>query len=97
MVAIGKKGKLIHVATLKPFNQQEFYRLVNDCPLIATLENHTVNGGLGGLIAETLTQKAHPARLTRLGTQDTFTESGNSRQLKAKYGISGEALFNALR
>lgn len=97
LVASGKKGKLIHVATLKPFNQQEFYRLGNDCPLIATLENHTVNGGLGGLIAETLAQKAHPARLTRLGTQDTFTESGNSRQLKAKYGISGEALFNALR
>ena len=45
LVASGKKGKLIHVATLKPFNQQEFYRLVNDCPLIATLENHTVNGG----------------------------------------------------
>ena len=73
------------------------YRLVEGCPLIATLENHTVNGGLGGLIAETLAQKAHPARLTRLGTQDTFTESGNSRQLKAKYGISGDALFNALR
>ena len=97
LLASGKKGKLIHVATLKPFNEQAFYQLVEGCPLIATLENHTVNGGLGGLIAETRAQKAHPARLTRLGTPDTFTESGNSRQLKAKYGISGEALFAALR
>ena len=97
LVASGKKGKLIHVATLKPFNQQEFYALVADCPQIATLENHTVNGGLGGQVAEAMAQAAHPARLTRLGTQDTFTESGNSRQLKAKYGISGEALYNALR
>ena len=97
LIASGKKGKLIHVATLKPFNQQEFYALVADCPQIATLENHTVNGGLGGQVAEAMAQAAHPARLTRLGTQDTFTESGNSRQLKAKYGISGEALYNALR
>uniref|UniRef100_UPI0035C77B6F transketolase C-terminal domain-containing protein n=1 Tax=Serratia quinivorans TaxID=137545 RepID=UPI0035C77B6F len=88
LIASGKKGKLIHVATLKPFNQQEFYALVADCPQIATLENHTVNGGLGGQVAEAMAQAAHPARLTRLGTQDTFTESGNSRQLKAKYGIS---------
>ncbi|MCP6559475.1 transketolase, partial [Klebsiella pneumoniae] len=42
LVTSGKKGKLIHVATLKPFNQQEFYALVADCPQIATLENHTV-------------------------------------------------------
>lgn len=96
LLASGKKGKLIHVATLKPFNQQAFFTLIEGCPVIASLENHTVNGGLGGQIAETLAQVAHPARLTRLGTQDTFTESGNSRQLKAKYGISGDALYRAL-
>lgn len=96
LLASGKKGKLIHVATLKPFNQQALYALIEGCPVIASLENHTVNGGLGGQIAETLAQVAHPARLTRLGTQDTFTESGNSRQLKTKYGISGDALYRAL-
>lgn len=56
LIASGKKGKLIHVATLKPFNQQEFYALVADCPQIATLENHTVNGGLGGRVAEAMAQ-----------------------------------------
>ena len=96
LLAGGKKGRLIHVAQLKPFNHKAFAALVADCPLIATLENHSVNGGLGGQIAEAMAQAAHPARLIRLGTQDTFTESGNSRQLKEKYGISGEALYHAL-
>jgi transketolase len=96
LLAGGKKGKLIHVATLKPFNYPAFYALVKHCPQIVTLENHTINGGLGGLIAEAMAQIAHPARLTRLGTQDTFTESGNSRQLKAKYGISGDAILKVL-
>lgn len=94
--ASGRHGKLIHVACLKPFNSEAFLQLVGSCPLIATLENHTINGGLGGQIAEAMADVGSGARLIRLGTQDTFTESGNSRQLKAKYGISGEALFKAL-
>ncbi|HBC7342250.1 TPA: transketolase [Citrobacter koseri] len=93
----GKRGKLIHVATLKPFNRQRFLALIADCPHIATIENHTINGGLGGQVAEVLAEEASGIRLTRLGTHDTFTESGNSRQLKEKYGISASALCDALR
>jgi len=97
LLAEGKNGKLIHVAMLKPFNRRAFFELVSGCPRIATIENHTVNGGLGGQVAEVLAEEGHSAQLIRLGTQDTFTESGNSRQLKEKYGISAAALYNALR
>ncbi|WP_413498634.1 transketolase family protein [Buttiauxella gaviniae] len=92
LLAEGKKGKLIHVACLKPFNEQRFCQLVKNVGVLATIENHTVNGGLAGLIAEMLIKHGINPRTVRLGTQDTFTESGNSRQLKAKYGISGEQL-----
>lgn len=97
LLAAGKKGKLIHVATLKPFNHTEFLRLTAGCPRIATIENHTISSGLGGQVAEVLAENGVAATLSRLGTRDSFTESGNSRQLKTKYGISGEALFNILR
>lgn len=96
LVAEGKQGKLIHVAKLKPFNYDAFYALIEGCPSLVTIENHTVNGGLGGQIAEAMTQMGVAAKLCRLGTQDTFTESGNSRELKTKYGISGAAIYNAL-
>lgn len=92
LLAEGKKGKLIHVACLKPFNEQHFCQLVQNVKVLATIENHTVNGGLGGLIAEMLLKYGLHPLTVRLGTQDTFTESGNSRQLKTKYGISGENL-----
>ncbi|PWC13021.1 transketolase family protein [Brenneria corticis] len=92
----GKRGRLIHVACLKPFNQQAFAALVKGCPVIATVENHSINGGLGGLIAEVMASRQWPATLVRIGTQDTFTESGNSRQLKTKYGISGDAICAAV-
>ncbi len=88
----GKKGKLIHVASLKPFNEARFCQLVEKVGVLATIENHTINGGLGGLIAEMLVKHGLHPRVVRLGTQDTFTESGNSRELKRKYGISAEQL-----
>ena len=97
LLAEGKNGKLIHVAMLKPFNRRAFFELVSGCPRIATIENHTVNGGLGGQVEEVIEEEGHSAQLIRLGSQDTFTESGNSRQLKEKYGISAAALYNALR
>ncbi len=93
----GKRGKLIHVATLKPFNRQRFLQLVADCPRIVTIENHTITGGLGGQIAEVLAEEGLSTRLHRLGTRDTFTESGNSRQLKEKYGISASAICEVLK
>ncbi|HCL6627242.1 TPA: transketolase [Citrobacter amalonaticus] len=92
----GKRGKLIHVATLKPFNRQRFLQLIAGCPQIVTIENHTITGGLGGQVAEVLAEEGLGTTLIRLGTQDTFTESGNSRQLKEKYGISASAVYNAL-
>lgn len=92
----GKRGKLIHVATLKPFNRQRFLQLIAGCPQIVTIENHTITAGLGGQVAEVLAEEGLGTTLIRLGTQDTFTESGNSRQLKEKYGISASAVYNAL-
>ncbi len=92
----GKRGKLIHVATLKPFNRQRFLQLIAGCPQVVTIENHTITGGLGGQVAEVLAEEGLGTKLIRLGTQDTFTESGNSRQLKEKYGISASAVYNAL-
>ncbi|MBS3046416.1 transketolase family protein [Enterobacter mori] len=97
LLAEGRHGKLIHVATLKPFNRSLFLQLIANCPRIVTLENHTINGGLGGQVAEVLAETEGCARLTRLGTRDIFTESGNSRQLKEKYGICAAAVVEALR
>lgn len=97
LCAAGKRGKLIHVATLKPFNRERFLQLTAECPHIATIENHSITGGLGGQVAEVLAEEGIPTRLSRLGTRDTFTESGNSRQLKEKYGISASALYQVLR
>ena len=52
-----------------------------------TIEEHQVAGGLGGAVAELLSQE-FPVKMKILGVQDSFGESGEFRELWEKFGIS---------
>jgi transketolase len=54
---------------------------------IITVENHSRLGGLGGAVAEVLTEHA-PCRLVRLGFPDIFGESGDNEQIFSKMGVN---------
>ena len=64
---------------------------------VVSLENHSVIGGLGSAIAEVLAEHKDVAPLKIVGCQDTFTESGKSTELKAKYGVSGENVLSRVK
>ncbi len=55
-----------------------------------TVEEHSVIGGLGGLVAETLTASENLARLHRIGLADVWTESAPNDYLLDKYGLSAQ-------
>ena len=51
---------------------------------LVTIENHTVLGGLGGLVAEIICDMPAHAPLKRVGVEDVFTESGPLKAVKEK-------------
>ena len=53
---------------------------------VVTVEEHSVIGGLGGAVAEVLSEKA-PTKMLRIGINDVFGESGPAVKLLEKYGI----------
>ncbi len=57
---------------------------------IVTAEDHSIIGGLGGAVAETLAEHL-PTRLRRIGWRDTFGESGPNDALLEKYGLNAES------
>jgi transketolase len=94
--ALGEKGIQMSVwncHSLKPFDIDTTLELARDAKLLLTIEDHSVIGGLGTCVAETLAAsgKAH-ARLVKLGIQDTFGESGEPQELYDKHGISAKAI-----
>lgn len=89
--AEGLPVHVINVGTLKPFPKDIDY---GDVPLIITVEDHSVHGGLGTAVAEDIITK--PAgimrRLIKLGVQDVFPESGPPSDLYEKYGLSARSI-----
>ncbi len=61
-----------------------------------TAEDHSVLGGLGGAVAETLSER-RPTLMRRVGIRDTFGESGPNDALLEKYGLTARHVAQAAR
>ncbi len=95
-----KKGIYIthvHVSTLKPFAKTQFLDLLEQVNGgVITIENHTVIGGLGSIIAEILAEAGIGKQLTRLGLQDTFAHGASRDYLMKKYKLDAMALISSV-
>lgn len=98
--ALEAKGVSIthfHVSTLKPFDGAEILKAAATCKHgVITLENHSIIGGLGSVVAETLAEAGVPARLKRLGLKDEYAHGASRPYLMRKYGLDAAALVAAV-
>ncbi len=90
----GVHARLIHMPTIKPLDVEAIVQASKETGRIITVENHSRLGGLGGVVAETLTEHA-PCRLQRLGFPDVFGESGDDETIFSKLGVNTESIFAA--
>jgi transketolase len=86
--------RVVEMHTIKPLDSELIVRCAQETGAIVTAEEHSIIGGLGGAVAECLSQSA-PVPLECVGVNDTFTESGPYNELLDKYGMSVEAIVAA--
>ena len=91
----GIDAHVLHVPTLKPLDTDAIVEAASRTGLVATVEEHSIIGGLGGAVAETLIEH-HPVPMKRIGLPDSFAESGPDDALLDKYGISSERVAEAV-
>ncbi len=61
------------------------------------MEEHSVIGGLGGAVAETVSE-SKPVPVKRIGVRDRFGQSSrNYQDLLERYGLTSEAVAGAAR
>jgi transketolase len=84
---------LYSVPTVKPLNEEKLINIIKKYPLVLTLEEHTVIGGLGSAVSEIIAEAAGAPRVKRLGIQDKFMSvTGSMDYLLAQNGISPEKI-----
>jgi transketolase len=90
LAADGIDATVVHVPCLKPLDEAALLSALDGQHLVVTVEEHSIYGGLGGLVAEVLTAAGAAPRVERIGGQDVWGESAGNDYMLTKHGLSAE-------
>ncbi len=96
LAADGIDAHVLHVPTLKPIDVAAIVAAAERTGRVITVEEHSVIGGLGGAVAEVLSEH-RPTRVQRIGLQDVYVESGTNDDLLDIYGLSATRVAEQVR
>jgi transketolase len=91
----GIHTRVLNMHTIKPIDRNAIIQAAKDTGMIITAEEHQVTGGLGGAVAEVVSQ-FHPVPVRFIGMPDCFGESGNPMELMQKFGLTSRAIQDAI-
>jgi transketolase len=95
LAADGISAEVINAASIKPLDEDMLVRAAGRTKHVVTVEDHSIAGGLGGAVAETLAD-ALPTPVKRLGVTG-FGESGDAKGLYAKHGLDPAGITASVR
>jgi len=91
LAAQGIDAQVINIHTIKPLDEELILAAAKKTGRIFTVEEHSVIGGLGDAVAAVLAEKC-PTKLTKIGVNDVFGESGPAVALLHKYKLDAEGI-----
>lgn len=96
LAADGIEASVLHLPTIKPLDEDAIIEVAAGTGRVVTAEDHSIIGGLGGAVAEVLSER-QPTLLKRVGWQDVYGESGPNDALLEKYGLTARHVAAAAR
>ena len=92
----GIDAEVINIHTIKPLDEDLIVASAKKTGKVVTVEEHSVIGGLGSAVCDTLCAKA-PTPVLKVGIQDVFGESGAAVKLIHKYGLDAEGIYEKVK
>lgn len=83
-------SRVLNMPTIKPIDKEAIYKAAKETGAIVTLEEHSIYGGLGSVVARILVESPYrvPARI--IGIPDIYLRSGEPEQLLEIAGLTAE-------
>lgn len=88
----GLACRVISMHTVKPLDEQVVIRAGRECRAVVTIEEHSVNGGLGDAVAGLLMRSGVGVPFRSIGIPDEYTVTGSQADIFRHYGLSMEGL-----
>lgn len=83
---LGIDARVLDIHTVKPLDTELVLRAARETGCVVTAEEHSAIGGLGGAVAEALSEEV-PVPVVRVGIRDRFAETGPYEALMGRYGL----------
>lgn len=91
----GKSVMVVNMHTIKPLDEELLLELAERFSTVYTVEEHQITGGLGGTVAEFLSENK-PIKVIRIGTKDEFGESGRAEELMSHFKLDADGIYNKI-
>lgn len=88
----GVDAAVADIHTIKPLDREFVLAQAKSCGAAISVEEHSILGGLGSAVAETLAEAGLGLPFARLGMQDQFGQSGKPAELLQHYGLDGAGI-----
>ena len=92
----GIESRIIDMFTLKPLDTEAVVAAATETGAIVTVEEHSIIGGLGAAVAETVCENL-PVPVVRVGLRDQFAETGPYEDLLNNYGMAVQDIVEAAK
>lgn len=89
----GINARVIDMAFIKPYDKEAILKAAAETGRIITVEEHSMFGGLGGIVTETISENPVPVKI--IGIPDENVINGKSAEIFAHYGLDKEGIFKS--
>ena len=95
--AYGISAQILDMHTIKPMDTETLLRCAKETGNVVTVEEHSINGGLGGAVAEVLLEAGFSGKFKRVGLPDEFAVLGDTDEVYRYYGMDPEGIARTVK
>jgi 1-deoxy-D-xylulose-5-phosphate synthase len=93
----GVDAGVVNARFIRPLDTSLLRAQAQEAAVFATMENGVLAGGFGSSVAEDLAAQRYAGRVLRFGWPDSFVPQGAPGLLMAQFGLTAEAVADAIR
>lgn len=96
--ADGVSAAVVSIHTIKPFDEALVAEMGRNYRKIFTVEEHSIIGGLGSAVAETMIENGCTAGLKRIGLENVFACGyGTQEQVRRVNGLDADGIYRRIK
>ena len=92
----GISAQVIDMHTVKPMDTETLLKCARETGCVVTVEEHSINGGLGGAVAEYLLEAGFHGKFKRIGLPDVFALLGQADEVYRHYRMDPQGIADQI-